>query len=100
MLFLRLQVLECSWEKLESRINTKTIDLDAVIEAHAHYLYEIAHKGFLAGLKGAPPLSMQLNAIFDVILAYNTILVKKTKGDMTHNQTDILLGSAAWVWYF
>ncbi|SAM07681.1 hypothetical protein [Absidia glauca] len=68
------EVLECSWEKLESRINTKTIDLDAVIEAHAHYLYEIAHKGFLAGLKGAPPLSMQLNAIFDVILAYNTIL--------------------------
>ncbi|KAI8344273.1 Spc98 family-domain-containing protein [Chlamydoabsidia padenii] len=67
------EVLEYSWEKLETRINTKSIDLDAVIEAHAQYLYDIAHKGFLTGLK-APPLSMQLNSIFDVILTYKTIL--------------------------
>ncbi|ORZ25249.1 gamma-tubulin complex component protein [Absidia repens] len=67
------EVLECAWEKLETRINTKSIDLDSVIEAHAQYLSDIAYRGFLTSPKHEP-LFKQLNTIFDVVLSYKTIL--------------------------
>lgn len=67
------EVLECSWEKLADDIENKSIDLDAVIEAHARYLNQITEKGFLSGAKNQA-LSMHLTAIFDTILDYKTIL--------------------------
>lgn len=67
-------MLECSWEKLADDIENKSIDLDAVIEAHARYLNQITEKGFLSGAKNQA-LSMHLTAIFDTILDYKTILV-------------------------
>ncbi|OAD75106.1 hypothetical protein PHYBLDRAFT_96718, partial [Phycomyces blakesleeanus NRRL 1555(-)] len=44
---LNLMVLECSWEKLASFIENKSIDLDSIIEAHSSYLDKITEKGFL-----------------------------------------------------
>ncbi|KAI9022722.1 Spc98 family-domain-containing protein [Phycomyces nitens] len=41
------EVLECSWEKLASFIENKSIDLDSIIEAHSSYLNKITEKGFL-----------------------------------------------------
>ncbi|CAO3611650.1 unnamed protein product [Cunninghamella echinulata] len=68
------EVLECSWEKLETKFNSKSIDLDSIIEAHSQYLSEIAYKGFLTSAKNQP-LSHRLNSIFDVVLTYKSILV-------------------------
>ncbi|ORZ02633.1 Spc98 family-domain-containing protein [Syncephalastrum racemosum] len=68
------EVLECSWEKLKRDINNdKTMDLDAIIEAHLLYLREITEKGFLDGGKNQA-LSGRLNAMFDTILKYKIIL--------------------------
>lgn len=66
--------MESSWEKLETKFNNKSIDLDSIIEAHSQYLSEITHKGFLTGAKNQP-LSHRLNSIFDVVLTYKSILV-------------------------
>ncbi|KAI9317136.1 Spc98 family-domain-containing protein [Dichotomocladium elegans] len=67
------EVLECSWEKLACDIEKKSIDLDAVIEAHDRYLLEISEKGFLSGAKNQA-LSVRLVEIFDTILGYKSVL--------------------------
>jgi gamma-tubulin complex component 3 len=66
-------VLECSWDKLETFIETKSIDLDSIIKAHANYLNEITEKGFLSGVK-QQALSDRLGVIFDCILEYKIVL--------------------------
>ncbi|KAG0193699.1 Gamma-tubulin complex component 3 [Apophysomyces sp. BC1034] len=50
------EVLECSWEKLVTYIENKSIDLDSIIEAHSQYLGEISRKGFLSGQKNKDQL--------------------------------------------
>lgn len=66
-------MLECSWDKLETFIENKSIDLDSVIEAHQNYLSEITEKGFLSGTK-EEDLTGRLNDIFDNMLNYKVIL--------------------------
>jgi gamma-tubulin complex component 3 len=65
--------LECSWDKLETFIENKSVDLDSIIEAHSNYLNEITEKGFLSGNK-EETLSGRLNDIFDCILKYKDVL--------------------------
>ncbi|KAL0083468.1 Spc98 family-domain-containing protein, partial [Phycomyces blakesleeanus] len=67
------EVLECSWEKLASFIENKSIDLDSIIEAHSSYLDKITEKGFLDGGKNQT-LSIHLNTIFDIVLSYKSAL--------------------------
>lgn len=66
-------MLECSWDKLETFIENKSVDLDSIIAAHAKYLQEITEKGFLSGPK-EEALAGRLGSIFDCILKYNIIL--------------------------
>lgn len=66
-------MLECSWDKLETFIECKCIDLDSIIAAHSNYLTEITEKGFLSGTK-EEALSGRLGDIFDCILSYKVIL--------------------------
>ncbi|ORX55582.1 hypothetical protein DM01DRAFT_1334976 [Hesseltinella vesiculosa] len=72
------EVLESSWENMHRNIHTKSKDLDDVISAHSQYLQDITQKGFLSSGKHQP-LSIELDAIFDVILTYKTVL------DMLYN---------------
>lgn len=65
--------MECSWDKLETFIETKSVDLDSIIAAHAKYLQEITEKGFLDGPK-EKGLAGRLNNIFDGILQYKIVL--------------------------
>ncbi|KAI7888030.1 Spc98 family-domain-containing protein [Mucor mucedo] len=71
--YVLFEVLECSWDKLETFIGKKSIDLDSIIEAHLKYLTEISDKGFLSGPK-EQTLSGRLNNIFDSILKYKVVL--------------------------
>ncbi|KAI9275027.1 Spc98 family-domain-containing protein [Helicostylum pulchrum] len=71
--YVLFEVLECSWDKLETFIENKSIDLDSIIEAHLNYLSEITEKGFLSGTKEMA-LSGRLNDIFDSILRYKIAL--------------------------
>ncbi|KAI8983447.1 Spc98 family-domain-containing protein [Pilobolus umbonatus] len=71
--YVLFEVLECSWDKLETCIENKCIDLDGVIQAHSNYLAEITEKGFLKDGKQAN-LSKSLNHLFDGILEYKSKL--------------------------
>ncbi|KAI9480921.1 MAG: Spc98 family-domain-containing protein [Benjaminiella poitrasii] len=71
--YVLFEVLECSWDKLETFIENKSIDLDSIIEAHTNYLNEITEKGFLSGPKERE-LAGRLNEIFDSILKYKIVL--------------------------
>ncbi|KAI7906548.1 Spc98 family-domain-containing protein [Cokeromyces recurvatus] len=71
--YVLFEVLECSWDKLETFIGNKSIDLDSIIEAHTNYLNEITEKGFLSGLK-QKELADRLNGIFDSVLEYKVVL--------------------------
>lgn len=80
-------MLECSWKKLETFIETKSIDLDSIIDAHAKYLSEITEKGFLSGYKGEA-LASRLSSIFDSILKYSQLLGRHRK-DMSKRHKEI-----------
>ncbi|KAI8641486.1 Spc98 family-domain-containing protein [Parasitella parasitica] len=71
--YVLFEVLECSWDKLETFIETKSVDLDSIIAAHAKYLQEITEKGFLSGPK-EKALAGRLTSIFDCILKYSIVL--------------------------
>ncbi|CAO3613996.1 unnamed protein product [Mucor hiemalis] len=71
--YVLFEVLECSWDKLETFIERKSIDLDSIILAHTNYLSEITEKGFLSGTK-EEALSGRLGDIFDCILNYKVVL--------------------------
>ncbi|KAI8087029.1 Spc98 family-domain-containing protein [Gilbertella persicaria] len=71
--YVLFEVLECSWDKLATFIETKSIDLDSIMAAHTRYLQDITEKGFLSGLK-QKALASQLNDIFDCILKYKVVL--------------------------
>ncbi|KAI8367323.1 Spc98 family-domain-containing protein [Blakeslea trispora] len=71
--YVLFEVLECSWDKLETFIETKSIDLDSIMIAHHQYLQEITEKGFLSGLK-EKALAGQLNHILSAILKYKMVL--------------------------
>ncbi|KAI8333505.1 Spc98 family-domain-containing protein [Choanephora cucurbitarum] len=71
--YVLFEVLECSWDKLETFIETKSIDLDSIIVAHGNYLQEITEKGFLSSLKHKA-LASQLNDILNAILKYKNVL--------------------------
>ncbi|CAO0790021.1 unnamed protein product [Mucor circinelloides] len=71
--YVLFEVLECSWDKLETFIEHKSVDLDSIIAAHNNYLKEITEKGFLTGPK-QEALAGKLSSIFDCILQYNIVL--------------------------
>ncbi|CEP14067.1 hypothetical protein [Parasitella parasitica] len=71
--YVLFEVLECSWDKLETFIENKSVDLDSIIAAHTKYLQEITEKGFLSGPK-EKALAGRLINIFDCILKYNIVL--------------------------
>ncbi|KAK4521457.1 GTP cyclohydrolase II [Mucor velutinosus] len=71
--YVLFEVLECSWDKLETFIEHKSVDLDSIIAAHSNYLREITEKGFLTGPK-QEALAGKLGSIFDCILQYNVVL--------------------------
>ncbi|GAN07895.1 gamma-tubulin complex component 3 [Mucor ambiguus] len=71
--YVLFEVLECSWDKLETFIEHKSVDLDSIIAAHNNYLGEITEKGFLTGPK-QEALAGKLGSIFNCILQYNIVL--------------------------
>ncbi|KAL0136957.1 Spc98 family-domain-containing protein [Mucor lusitanicus] len=71
--YVLFEVLECSWDKLETFIEHKSVDLDSIIDAHNNYLREITEKGFLTGPK-QEALAGKLGSIFECILQYNIVL--------------------------
>lgn len=71
--YVLFEVLECSWDTLETFIEHKSVDLDSIIAAHNNYLREITEKGFLTGPK-QEALAGKLGSIFDCILQYNIVL--------------------------
>lgn len=71
--YVLFEVLECSWDKLETLVN-KSVDLDSLIEAHAKYLSEITEKGFLSGEGENEVIANRLHHIFECILNYKVLL--------------------------
>ncbi|KAI8967046.1 Spc98 family-domain-containing protein [Mycotypha africana] len=71
--YILFEVLECSWNKLETFIENKSIDLDSVIAAHDDYLSEILEKGFLSSTKGEE-FAPRLKTILECILNYKIVL--------------------------
>jgi len=49
--YCRLEVIECSWNTLIEFLNKKDGDLDALIEAHRHYLESTTKKTLLFNSK-------------------------------------------------
>ncbi|KAG0254944.1 Gamma-tubulin complex component 3 [Actinomortierella ambigua] len=46
--YILFEVLECSWDELVKSIESKTTDLDSLIEAHTKYLRDVTSKGLLS----------------------------------------------------
>ncbi|KAF9969800.1 Gamma-tubulin complex component 3 [Actinomortierella ambigua] len=46
--YILFEVLECSWDELVKCIESKTTDLDSLIEAHTKYLRDVTSKGLLS----------------------------------------------------
>lgn len=84
--YILFEVIESSWDKLQSRIRKPECTLDDIIEAHADYLEHITHKGLLGSvslrkktsshhsfLDDTPVVTTflsQLHEILKVMLAY------------------------------
>lgn len=89
--YARLEVVECSWMKLIDFLNKKEGDLDALIEAHRHYLDQMMKKIFLQSPKVGKEENLlnQVREIFGIILQfhiaidhfYNSCLFESSKKD-------------------
>ncbi|CAZ80834.1 unnamed protein product [Tuber melanosporum] len=81
--YILFEVIESSWDTLQTAISKPEATLDDLIEAHAKYLQHITHKGLLgstssrssgkgkrAGTDGDDTFMTQLHEILKIMLAY------------------------------
>ncbi|GJJ70814.1 gamma-tubulin complex component 3 [Entomortierella parvispora] len=76
--YILFEVLECSWDELLKSIESKTTDLDSLIEAHSKYLGDVTSKGLLA-------VSHDVNMMPRLLELLATILDYKVAQDNLYN---------------
>ncbi|KAI5295462.1 Microtubule-nucleating Tub4p (gamma-tubulin) complex component [Ascosphaera acerosa] len=73
--YILFEVIESSWDQLQTAIHQPNCTLDDVIQAHTKYLNAITHKGLLGGSRNKSssrdePFLTQLHHILKVMLTY------------------------------
>lgn len=69
--YILFEVIEASWERLETEMKKPNATLDDLITAHAKYLKNITRKGLLgSGGAGGPDFTAQLHELLKGMLAY------------------------------
>lgn len=81
--YILFEVIEASWDQLQTAISKPGCTLDDLIEAHTNYLNSITHKGLLgstSSLKKDPSTGKeegfltQLHSILKIMLAYKDVV--------------------------
>ncbi|KAL8866407.1 MAG: hypothetical protein Q9174_006320, partial [Haloplaca sp. 1 TL-2023] len=68
--YILFEVIEASWDELQTAITKPNATLDDLIEAHNKYLRNIKHKGLLGGSKRNEDFPNQLHHLLKGMLAY------------------------------
>jgi len=75
--YILFEVIEASWDKLQTAITKPNCTLDDVINAHTRYLRSITHKGLLgkpASGNREESFTVQLHEILKTMLAYKDVV--------------------------
>ncbi|KAG0233932.1 Gamma-tubulin complex component 3 [Actinomortierella wolfii] len=83
--YILFEVLECSWDELVKCIESKTTDLDSLIEAHTKYLRDVTSKGLLSAASPHDHLQKQSLMMPRLLQVLNTILEYKGAQDRLYN---------------
>ncbi len=69
--YILFEVIESSWEKLQTAVSGDDCTLDRLIEAHATYMNDITHKGLLGSVAADETSCLSvLHDILKIMLAY------------------------------
>ncbi|KAF1808025.1 hypothetical protein P152DRAFT_406256 [Eremomyces bilateralis CBS 781.70] len=68
--YILFEVIESSWNELQSALSKPESTLDDLIEAHAKYLTAITRKGLLGSSGASTDFTAQLHELFKIMLAY------------------------------